>query len=264
MHAATTVALGIEGLPYVNWVFWGALSGGTLFAVGLTDGLGGTTDGYRRFMALTVLACGLIWLVSEMSLVQGTVSVELAEARRTIVWAFIGLELAYLAALWTHRSWRAWPAIGGGVVGLLALVTLGLGGGTDLALFAGWLLAAALALGSVTAAMLLGHWYLVTPKLSPAPLRRLIGLVIGALLAEGLLAAAILVTGGLPVEDAAWLVLLWLGVGIAFPVVVAVLALLATRAASLQATTGLLYVGLLFVIAGTIGGASMTYLGLIG
>ena len=263
--AATPMPLGIEGLPFVNWIFWGALSSGMLFAVGLTEWLGGTTDGYRRFMAVTVLACAIVWVLSEMSLGQSPVMGGLTGARRTLVWAFAGFVVAYLAALWIRLRWRAGVGLIGAVVGLLALASLGVGGAANLELFAPWLLAAALALGPVAAAMLLGHWYLVTPKLSPAPLRRLIGLVIGALVAEGLISAALLASGGSPrVGDAAWLIALWLGVGIAFPVVVAVLALMATQATSLQATTGLLYIGLLFVIAGTIGGASMIYLGLIG
>ena len=46
-----------------------------------------------------------------------------------------------------------------------------------------------------------------------------------------------------------------------FPIGVAILALLATRATSLQATTGLLYIGLALVMAGTIGSAALSYLG---
>jgi hypothetical protein len=49
-------------------------------------------------------------------------------------------------------------------------------------------------------------------------------------------------------------------VGIVLPIGITVLALLATRAASLQASTGLLYIGLAFIIAGSIAGASITYL----
>jgi hypothetical protein len=47
---------------------------------------------------------------------------------------------------------------------------------------------------------------------------------------------------------------------VVLPLAVAILALLATRAASLQATTGLLYIGLAMVMAGTIGAASLSYL----
>jgi hypothetical protein len=51
-----------------------------------------------------------------------------------------------------------------------------------------------------------------------------------------------------------------LGVGIVLPIGITVLAILASRAPSLQASTGLLYIGLAFVIAGSIAGASITYL----
>ena len=57
----------------------------------------------------------------------------------------------------------------------------------DPVLVSAGLVTATLALGSVTAGMLLGHWYLVTPKLSPVPLRRLIWPLIGALVSQGLL-----------------------------------------------------------------------------
>jgi hypothetical protein len=72
----------------------------------------------------------------------------------------------------------------------------------------------------------------------------------------------VFVSGGAPFKDGlAWLTWLRFGVGIGFPIGVAILALLATRATSLQATTGLLYIGLALVMAGTIGSASLSYLG---
>ena len=49
-------------------------------------------------------------------------------------------------------------------------------------------------------------------------------------------------------------------VGIVLPIGVAVLALMASRAASLQASTGLLYIGLALVMAGSIAGTSLAYL----
>jgi hypothetical protein len=121
---------------------------------------------------------------------------------------------------------------------------------------------AALALGAVNAAMLLGHWYLVTPKLSPAPLRLMMWLLIGTLALQGIAFAAALVwvgTDGLAGGLAA-LTVLRLGVGILLPIAITVLAMLASRAASLQASTGLLYIGLALIMAGSIAGASITYL----
>ena len=72
---------------------------------------------------------------------------------------------------------------------------------------------------------------------------------------------SVVVSGGAPLQDGlAWLTWLRFGVGIVFPLAIAILALLATRATSLQATTGLLYIGLAAVMAGTIGAASLSYL----
>ncbi|HET6820009.1 MAG TPA: hypothetical protein VFH98_05585, partial [Candidatus Limnocylindria bacterium] len=158
---------------------------------------------------------------------------------------------------------RSLLAIGGGLVGMLALATLAAGGATlSPLLFSVQLVLGALALGSVNAAMLLGHWYLVTPKLSAAPLRRMMWLLLAALGVQGLaFGVAVLAVSsgplGGPIGPLTWL---RLGVGIVLPIGITVLALLATRAASLQASTGLLYIGLAFIIAGSIAGASITYL----
>ena len=121
---------------------------------------------------------------------------------------------------------------------------------------------AALALGAVNAAMLLGHWYLVTPKLSPAPLRRMMWLLIGSLVLQALLFGTALAMVGTEALEGGmgWLTWLRLGVGILLPIVITALAILASRAPSLQASTGLLYIGLALIMAGSIAGASISYL----
>jgi hypothetical protein len=154
-------------------------------------------------------------------------------------------------------------AVAGGLIGIGALATLAAAGGTlSAALFAAQLILAALALGAVNAAMLLGHWYLVTPKLSPTPLRRMMWLLIGALTLQALAfgVAVVAVSSGPlggPIGPLTWL---RLAIGTVLPIGVAVLAVMASRAASLQASTGLLYVSLALVMAGSIAGASITYL----
>ncbi len=257
--------LGVDPLPFANWIFWGALAGGTLFAVGLTQWLGGTTVGYRRFMAATVAICAGIWLLSELNLAGAAAVEPWSAVRRALVWLFSGLALGYLIAVVARLPERLGTGLSltGGVVSVLALLTIPAAGGHagEQLLFGAGLLTAALALGSVTAGMLLGHWYLVTPKLSPAPLRRLIWLLIGSLVAQGLLVAWGVVVAGGVIEPTAWLTGLRFFVGIAFPLAIAVLALSATDAPSMQSTTGLLYVGLAAVMAGTIGAASLVYLG---
>lgn len=254
--------MAVEALPFVNWVFWAALGSGTALVVGLTELLGGTTRGYRLLMAWLVVAVGLVVILSELALPEGVAAASTTALRRPLAVAFAMSTVTYLVASLANRP-RAGIAIGSGVLGVAALVTLAVAGGTRSApLFAGQLVLAALALGAVNAAMLLGHWYLVTPRLSPAPLRRMMLLLIGCLgLQLVAVAVALLVVGTEPLIGAlGWLTMLRVALGLALPIVVTVLALLASRAASLQASTGLLYIGLALVMAGSIAGTSLTYL----
>lgn len=252
----------LEALLFVNWIFWAALSAGTLLAVGITERLGGTTRGYRLFMAWLLAIFAAILVASDLALPAEAQAAATADLRRPLTLAFAAGTVAYLVA-----SIARWPrsglAIGSGLIGLVALVALAAAGGSEsIPLFAGQLVLAALALGSVNAAMLLGHWYLVTPKLSPSPLRRLMWLLLGSLAVQALAFTAALSTAGPGALEGGLAFLTWLrlGVGILLPIVATVLAILASNAASLQASTGLLYVGMALVMAGSIAGASITYL----
>lgn len=254
--------MSIEALPFVNWIFWAALSAGSLLVVGLTELLGGTTRGYRLFMAWLLVAFAAVLLLSELNLPTDVVVSGTEALRRPLVVAFGVGTVAYLVAS-VARLPRSGIAVATGLLGLVALISLAAAGGSQSApLFAGQLIAAALALGAVTAAMLLGHWYLVTPRLSPIPLRRMMWLLIAALAVQaGAFAVALLVVGGAPLDGAlGWLTWLRLAAGILLPIGITALAILASSAASLQASTGLLYVGLALVMAGSIAGFSITYL----
>jgi hypothetical protein len=254
--------MNLSALPFVNWIFWAGLSAGTLLVVGVTELLGGTTRGYRLFMAWLLVPFAAILVASDLALPLGVEAAATADLRRPLTLTFAAGCVAYLVASIASRP-RSWLAIGTGIVGLGALVVLAAAGGTRSApLFAGQLVLAALALGAVNAAMLLGHWYLVTPKLSPTPLRRMMWLLVGCLVLQAVAFTVALVgvgtdalAGGL-----GWLTWLRLGVGILLPILVTVLAILASRAASLQASTGLLYIGVALIMAGSIAGASITYL----
>ena len=253
--------MSVEALPFVNWIFWAALSAGTLLVVGVTELLGGTTPGYRLFMAWLLAAFAAVLLLSELNLPEGTALAETDGTRRLLVLAFAAVTAGYLIA--SMARWpRAGLAIAGGLIGVLALATLAAGSPTfSPLLFSVQLALAALALGAVNAAMLLGHWYLVTPKLSPTPLRRMMWLLLAALLLQVVIfvIAVVAVSSGPLGGPIGWLTWLRLAVGILLPIGITVLAILASRAPSLQASTGLLYIGLAFIMAGAIAGASITY-----
>lgn len=254
--------MSVEALPFVNWLFWAALSAGTLLVVGVTERLGGTTRGYRLFMAWLAAALAAVLLVSELALPDGAAAASTTAARRPLTILFAAGSLAYLVAS-LRSAPRSWIAVGTGLLGLAALLVLAAAGGSrNVPLFGAQLVAAALTLGAVSSAMLLGHWYLVTPRLSPSPLRRMMWLLLAGLLLQLVLFLAAV---GLAASDGlsgglGWLAWLRLGAGILLPMLITVLALLASRAASLQASTGLLYIGLALIMAGSIAGASITYL----
>jgi hypothetical protein len=253
----------LEAFLFVNWIFWTALAAGTALVVGATELLGGTTRGYRLFMAALLVVLAAVGFVSELNLPTGTAASGTAELRRPLVAGLAAGSLAYLVASVGGWSRRGWLGIVTGALGVAALVALAVAGGTASApLFAAQLVVGALALGAVFAAMLLGHWYLVTPKLSPAPLRRMMWLLVVALVVQAVgFTVAITLVGTQPIEGGvAWLTWLRLVVGTLLPIGVAVLAILASRAASLQASTGLLYIGLALIMAGSIAGVSLSYL----
>src|SRR6185369_11563130 len=88
----------LEALPFVNWIFWAALTSGSLLVVGGTELLGGTTRGYRLFMAGVLTVCAAVLLLSERNLVTTPAVDATADLRRGLVWAVAALTVAYLAA----------------------------------------------------------------------------------------------------------------------------------------------------------------------
>ena len=245
-------------LPFVNWLFWSSLASGTLGVVGATELLGGTTRGYRLFMAWFVAACAAVLVLSDAALPATGDPI-----RTILVVAFAAGCLAYLLGSVVDAPRRGWLGVSAAALGLAASASLAVtSAGAPAALFVAQVTAATVSLGAVTAAMLLGHWYLVTPRLSPLPLRRMMWLLAASLVIQALLFGVALVTLGAGElrGSLGWLAWLRLGAGTLLPLAIAILAILASRGSSLQASTGLLYIGLALIAAGSIGGTSITYL----
>ena len=120
--------------------------------------------------------------------------------------------------------------------------------------------------GGVLAAMILGHWYLVTPKLLEAPLILAVRLLLAALMVQ-LVAFLVAVAVGLGAEapfaalTGPHMLLVWLllGVGIVFPVVVTTMALRTAQSRSMESATGLLYIDTAAILAGTIVTAALLF-----
>ena len=112
----------------------------------------------------------------------------------------------------------------------------------------------ALALGGTDGAMLLGHWYLVTPKLSPGPLRRASLVVVSAVALQIVLVAIVALRGDLTgTWETALSVALVLRIGVGlFMTLIVALAAWWTAGMNTQSSTGLLYVALGCAFAGEV------------
>ncbi|HET7677280.1 MAG TPA: hypothetical protein VFK38_05450 [Candidatus Limnocylindrales bacterium] len=229
------------------------------------------TDATRGYVALTAFLGGLLALAA-LSVDSGlpapgalriVAAPELDGARRAGLLLLAGGGFSYTVVV-AARGARA-PVLGVAAVacGVLAIVlgAVGWEGSLAVGLPAGLhLLVLAAATGGVTAAMILGHWYLVTPHLSERPLvlaARALTLVLALQLALFVVWAALgLGTDGRPfaalVGGAAIFVWLRLLVGLAFPLVLSWMAERTARSRSMESATGLLYIDTAAILAGTI------------
>jgi len=120
----------------------------------------------------------------------------------------------------------------------------------------------ALALGGLDGAMLLGHWYLVTPKLPTAPLRNASLIVVAAVALQLVVVLATVMRGDLSGTSQTGLVVaigIRIGVGLLMTLAVALGAWWTARM-NTQSSTGLLYVGLGSALAGEISARVLFFL----
>ncbi len=112
----------------------------------------------------------------------------------------------------------------------------------------------AVALGGTDGAMLLGHWYLVTPKLSPGPLRRASLTVVAAVALQIALVGIVWLRGDLTgTWETALSVALVIRIGVGlFMTLIVALAAWWTAGMNTQSSTGLLYVALGTAFAGEV------------
>ena len=263
-----------ENLAFINWTILTALGLGAFAAVVLARLATDATRGYLAFTAACAAVFGLLAYLSDGALptgVGGTAAVAIDPAydgaRRASLLAFIVLALAYTAIL--ARRGRA-PLLGiAGVAagtGTFALGALGWGGGfPTLVVLLGQSLLLAAATGGVFASMILGHWYLVTPKLPEGPLVLFSRLLL-AVVALQLLFFVVSValggnSGGGPFAPLTgpWALFVWLRllVGLIFPLILSWAAIQTARTRSMESATGLLYINV-----GTIASATIVASGL--
>lgn len=264
-------------LAYINWTVLTGLAVGSFGAVVLGLLRTSATKGYLAFVAFTSAAFGgLAWLSDGAiprpgdSDLSGLWAVYLSAARPVVLGLFAVVALATAIAILRGARSRVLAVAGVGV-GLVALLTAAGSWSGDIlggALLFVQLAVLAAATGGVWAAMILGHWYLVTPKLPEAPLILFARVLTGVVALQLGLFALWVATGagpegaaGLGALTGTWALFVWLRltVGIVFPLIVSWAAIQTARTRSMESATGLLYINVGTIAAGTILAAGLYF-----
>ena len=272
--SATQIA---QNLAFINWTVLTGLALGSYGAVVLLRRRTAATRGYLGFTTACAVGFGLLAWASDgalpASLGSSPVTVDPAwdapraaalgafcvvaagglVARRVTPRAAPVVELAALAAAGATLLFGA-LAWGGGSLGTVTLLAQ--------------LIVVSAAIGGVFAAMILGHWYLVTPKLPEAPLILLARLLFAVVVLQVVLFWAWVATGAGPGDGAPfgalvgpWALFVWLRliVGLVFPLVVSWASVQTARSRSMESATGLLYINVGSIAAGTILAAGLYF-----
>jgi hypothetical protein len=269
-------------LALINWTVLAGLAVGSFAVVTFARLTTPATRGYLAFTAACAAAFGALAWLSDTGLGPlGGGSPVATDAsfdvpRRVALGAFTILALVAVVAL--ARGRRAFALLlagsaAGGATLLLGALTWG-GGWLGAIPLAIQLIVLALATGGVFGAMILGHWYLVTPRLPEAPLvlvaRRLLWIVSLQVLlfvvwvGFGAGPGAGGISGGAGPFGALlgpWALFVWLRlvVGLVFPLVVSWAAVQTARTRSMESATGLLYIDVGAIAAGTILAAGLYF-----
>lgn len=271
---ATQIA---QNLAFVNWTVLTGLALGSYAAVVLLRHRNGATRGYLAFTTVCAIGFGVLAWASD-----GALPGSLGDSPVVVdpTWdgprglALGGFSVIALAGLVARRfTPRAappleWAALAAGAA-TLAFGSLAWGGGSlGVAALLLQLLIVSAATGGVFAAMILGHWYLVTPKLPEAPLILLARSLLAIVILQVVLFWAWVATGAGPAGGAPfaalvgpWALFVWLRliVGLVFPMIVSWASVQTARSRSMESATGLLYINVGSIAAGTILAAGLYF-----
>jgi len=267
-----------ENLAYINWTVLTGLAVGSFWAAAFGRLATEATKGYLGFVAFSAAVLAALAALSDGALPlagsgsSGPIQPDAAWSalRQDGLWALAVVALVVAVGIGAGRRMRI-LAIAGSIIGAAVLLAAALAwGATALGstLLVVQLGALAAATGGVWAAMILGHWYLVTPRLPEAPLvrfARLLGVIVAV---QVVLFIAWTATGagpsghpGFQALVGSWALFVWLRliVGLAMPLVVTWAAVQTARTRSMESATGLLYIDVGLIAAGTILAAGLYF-----
>ena len=263
-----------SNLAYINWTVLTGLAVGAYAIAQLARWRTSATPGFVRFTTICALLFGVLAWFSDGSLpaTLGDSPVVANPAfdvpRRAALAAFVLIGAMDLFVLRSRPVGR-YAGLAALAAGLLVLVfgALAWGSGSTVGLLFQLAFLAA-SIGGVFAAMILGHWYLVTPKLPEAPLVLVSRLLLGVLAVQVVLFAFWIATGAGPADVApfaalsgSWAFFVWMRliIGLIFPLIVSWAAVQTARSRSMESATGLLYINVGTVAAGTILAAGLYF-----
>jgi hypothetical protein len=267
-----------QNLAFINWTVLTGLALGSYAAVVVLRRRSQATGGYLGFTTACAIAFGVLAWLSDSALPSDLGASPVVadprwdDPRRLALTAFVLLAIGGMLAgrLGAPRVARILELAALGAGGAtLVFGALGWGGGSlgTLALLVDLAVVSA-AIGGVFAAMILGHWYLVTPKLPEAPLIMLSRTLLIVIAVQVVLFVAWIATGAGPADVAPfaalvgpWALFVWLRliVGLIFPLVVSWAAVQTARSRSMESATGLLYINVGTIAAGTILAAGLYF-----
>ena len=261
-----------DSLPYTVLILLVELAVGALVFVTIFDARGMVTRGYVQTGAAIVVPTAVLALIvalgleSESQIDGFTLRPGVLNSFRLALALFTALAVLNMVAAFAERTVAARVlGVAGGVTGAIALAIL-----AALVAIPAWsyvgvlasVLASALVLGGTMMAMSWGHWYLTNSGLPKEPLEQMALLVLGALLVQAVLVVigAAAPVREVPLTQGAFGVSLgenpafWfrVGVGLVFPIVLAILAWQAATIRGMMSATGLLYIAVGAVLAGEV------------
>jgi hypothetical protein len=260
-----------QSLAYISWVLLLGMGLGMLALVVLLQQATDATKGFLGFTAICAALCAVLVLLIDGDLPDpGKLAIDPAPGLDGPRWVAIAILAAcsFVAGVRILRGGRGVVVGGVGVIAGIVALALGAIGWAGGAMLGVPLLVELVALAEVTGgslgAVILAHWYLVTPRISERPLVLTTRILSYALGVQLLLFLAWIATGipsgppfGALTGPNALLVWLRLIVGIVFPLILAVMAWKTSLTRSMESATGLLYIELTLVLASTIVAAGL-------
>lgn len=269
--------MNVDALPFTLLILLAESAIGGLWVLLASDLRGMVAKSFVKFGAgLTlVMAAFTFWVAAKVQVSAEVDGYPLDPAYmggvRIALGAFFALTFPYLYL--ARRESRRAGLVMGGLASAAGLAALALMAqvfaiptwgyvGTLLSLLVG-----TVSVGAVSMGMVLGHWYLVTPRLPARPLREVIAVLLLALAVQVVLLAPAL---ALPVRQEPANALdvpigqnpfFWMrvGGGLLFPMALAYMAWDSSGVRAMQSATGLLYLAMALVLSGEVLGKGLLF-----